>query len=49
MFCSSSSDDEESGPNGLVHRKLEDIVYNKVHGNGNLFEVSLACYCTYIK
>ena len=32
------SDEVGKGPNGLVHRKLEDMVYNQVHGEQNLFE-----------
>ena len=32
---------EESGPNGLVHRKLEDLIYNKVNGQDDLFEVTI--------
>ena len=31
---------DESGPNGLVHRKLEDLIYNKVNGQDDLFEVT---------
>ena len=27
-------------PDGLVHRKLEDIVYNKVHQDEELFRVN---------
>ena len=30
---------DESGPNGIVHRKLEDLIYNKVNGQDDLFEV----------
>ena len=29
----------QAGPNGLVHRKVEDLIYNKVNGQDNLFEV----------
>jgi len=29
---------EEAGPNGLIHRKVEDLIFNKVNGQNNLFE-----------
>ena len=38
---------EEAGPNGLVHRKVEDLIYNKVNGQDNLFEVKFDLKKTY--
>ena len=32
--------DQRINPDGLVHRKMEDIVYNKVHEDQDLFKVS---------
>ena len=31
-------EDEDLGPNGIVHRKLEDIIFNKVNGQEDLFD-----------
>ena len=37
LFERKAEEDEENGPNGIVHRKLEDIIFNKVHGESDLF------------
>ena len=38
VFIDKPEDDDEMGPNGIVHRKLEDIIFNKVNGQEDLFE-----------
>ena len=41
--------DQRISPDGLVHRKMEDIVYIKVHQDQDLFKVCIVVdFCNHI-